>query len=305
MKILLLFQMKDGQTGSAIKYAFKKLGHTVESVDAKLKPHDSYEACCKIFPDIVLCSRTYDLIDEIQRIKRDFKNTVVCMWNTDAREDIHNWTFLFPLIKLVDIHFTVDINLIDNWKSINPKTFWLPQGLQSEIYMKTNVAKLTTDDLDKYACDVSFCGDRKGKYHKFRDRFLVPVEKMTIVFRHWTGVYNEEHNKMVYLSDINLGCSGFKDIGTCVSARDYKILGAGGFLLTDSGGGLEDIFPCDGPDRILDHYNSPENLVEKIGYWLPRKEERKAIAERGFRWVHKNATYIDRIKLMLYYIEEY
>jgi len=199
----------------------------------------------------------------------------------------------------------VDINLIDNWKDINIRTFWLPQGLQSEAYRKIDPMKLTMNDINKYTCGVSFCGDRKSKYHKFRNRFLDPVEKMGVNFKHWTGTYNEEHNKMVHLSEINLGCSGFKDIGSCVSVRDYKILGAGGFLLTDSGGGLEDIFPCDGSDRILDYYNSPEELMRKIGYWLPRKEERTEIAERGFRWVHRNARYIERIKMMLHFIEEY
>jgi len=301
MKVFLVFPMADGQTGPAIKHAFEQLGHEIISVDARLQTNKIYETYQEFKSDLVFCTKTPEVTNQIRNIKQKF-NPIICMWNPDARKSIDNWASLFPLIKLVDFHFVVDINLIDDWKKLNPNTFWLPQGLQDEIYNRPKI--ITKIDIKKYSCDVSFCGDRIGSYHKFRDKYLIPIENMKINFKHWTGIYNEEHNKMVSLSKINLGCSGSNNakIRTSVSVRDYKIIGAGGFLLTDSGGGLDKIFPCEGHKKILDYYNSPNDLIKKIKFWLPKNEERKKIAERGYEWIHKNATYVHRIKSALDYM---
>lgn len=307
MRVLLLFPMADGQTGPAIKHAFERLGHKVVVVDAKTRPRLSYHTACEFKPDLIFCSRTQNLTEEIARIKRKLTEVLICMWNVDARKDINSWSHLFALVKLVDFHFVVDAKSVEDWKVLNPNTYWLPQGLQDEVYMEPK--KITAEDRKRYTGDVSFCGDADGKYHKFRGAYLATVRRMGINFKYWGGsgnprVLNEDHNKVVALSKISLGCSGYKDVGCCVSVRDYKILGAGGFLLTDCGGGLEEIFPCNAFDRVLDCYKSPEELEKKIRYWLAHPEERRQIARRGYTWVHKNARYVDRIKMALACMKE-
>ena len=129
MKVLLLFPMADLQTGSAIKYAFEKLGHTVECVDANLHWIDSYTKAEQFCPDLVLCSRTYQLTEQVALIKKRFKDATICCWNVDTRSNINQWDHLFPLIRLCDYYFVVATNLIPEWQKINPNTFWLPQGL--------------------------------------------------------------------------------------------------------------------------------------------------------------------------------
>ena len=73
---------------------------------------------------------------------------------------------------------------------------------------------------------------------------------------------------------------------------------AGGFLLELSRKGLYEIFPRD----ILDVYLTPVELVERIRYWLEHSEEREVIAEKGYNWVHTNATYTHRIEQALGYM---
>ena len=296
MKVLLCFPMADGQTGNAIEYAFVKLGHEVEFVDAKIEPEISYEIACKFKPNLVFCSRTYTLTEQVAEIKKKFKDVTVCAWNVDTRSSIQEWEFLFPLIKLCDYYFVVASNLIPDWQQINPNTFWLPQGLQEEVYHKPD--RITKSDILKYECDVSFAGGCTG-YHKWRMPYLEAIQSMGLNFKIWgcqgnPQVYNEEHNKMAALSKINFAYSGWNTNGKYVSVRDFKILGAGGFLLEYWQDGIAEVMP-----PCVNIYSDIESLVSNIEYWLDHKKERERIATEGHIWVHKNATYTHRIQRAL------
>ena len=295
MRVLLLFPQRDGQTGPAIKYAFESLGHKVLAVDAKREAFNSYNVACHFMPNLVFCSRTYLLETEVSRIKERFKDVKICMWNVDTRNSIHEWEFLFPLIKLCDYYFVIASGQLFDWRKINPNTFWLPQGLQEEVYHKPD--GINKSDILKYGCDVSFAGSCTG-YHSWRVPYLEAIDKMGLDFQLWgcgyrPQVYNEEHNKMVACSKINLGLSGWHSNGKYVSVRDYKILGAGGFLLEYAQEGLEYVM-----DTVAIYHNT-ESLCKNINYWLANPYERKQIAEAGHAWVHANATYTHRIQRAL------
>ena len=300
MRVLLLFPMADGQTGPAIKSAFEKLGHAVTTVDAKKVPGNSYVIAQGFKPDLIFCSRTAALARPVIEIKKKFPDAIACAWQLDTRPTIDHWAHLFPLIRACDYYFVVASRLIPEWRKINPNTFWLPQGLQDEVYNKPE--KITDKDRQKYTCDVSWAGNRVFP-HEFRGAFLDAVARAGVSFKQWgcggsPQVYNEEHNKMVALSKINLAMSGWPENEKYTSVRNYKIMGAGGFCLELGRKGLQDIFSLD----ILNVYVTPIGLVERILYWLSRNEERKTVAERGYEWVRANATYTHRIKTALDYM---
>jgi len=288
--------MADGQTGPAIKYAFEQLGHTIIAVDAKREAGNSYATACYFLPDLIFCSRTWQLTEQIVKIKEKFNKITICMWNTDTRNNINEWQALFPLIQACDYYFVVASNLIPEWKELNKNTYWLPQGLQNEVYHKPD--RITKSDRLKYECDVSFAGSCTG-YHAWRLPYLEAIKKMGINFKHWgwssPRVYNEEHNKMVACSKINLGMSGWHKNGKYVSVRDYKILGAGGFLLEHCQDGIFDVLQR----GTFDFYFDIETLIDAIKYWLNHREERGELPNRGYQWVHSHATYTHRIQRAL------
>ncbi len=297
MRVLLLFPMQDKQTGYAIRDAFHQLGYKVMAVDAKIEPKESFNAAEEFNPDLVFCSRTHQLTGEVEKIKERFPETKIAMWNVDTRTDIGSWGHLFPLIRLVDYYFVVASGLVDEWRELNPNTFWLPQGLQDEVYDKSR--EITDEDREKYSCDVSFAGKARG----FRRPFLEAIDKMGINFKTWgcrrkPRVFNEEHNKMASLSKINLCCSGWPENGAYTSVRNYKIMGAGGFALEFQRKGLDEVFPLERTGYI-GTYVSPNDLIMRIRYFLEHEKEREAFAERGFQWVHSHATYTHRIRKAL------
>lgn len=294
MRVLLLFPMADGQTGPAIKHAFEQLGHKVSAVDAKLQPYTSYKTACDFKPDLVFCSRTQALTWMVYEIKQSFKKAVICMWNTDTRPNIKKYAHLFPFIEHCDYHFVPDTATIPQWRKINRNTFWLPQGLQSEVYDRPK--EITEEDKAKYSCDVSFAGSLRGSSHRMRGYFLDAIKQMGVDLKLWgcngkQGVYNEEHNKMVSLSKINLCCSAYPKNENSTSVRNYKILGAGGFALELHRRGINEVFP----ENVLKCYTSPEDLAEKVQYWLSHDWERWQVADVAYKWVHESATYMHRI----------
>ena len=235
------------------------------------------------------------------------------MWNVDTRDTLNEWEHLFPLIRIVDYHFVVESNLLSQWRrELNAKTFWLPQGLQNEVYNKPH--NISEENRHKYECDVCFCGSiapTAERYHSERYPIIEAIREAGFKLNIWGSekkpqVYNEEHNKQVALAKINLGISGWPNAGKCVSVRDYKIMGAEGFLLERCGDGLGELFPLIGPGRILDCYATPQELIEKIHYWLSKEHEweRWQIAERAYRWVRENATYTHRIRMALDYMKD-
>ena len=303
MKVLLLFPMADGQTGPAIKYAFEQLGYETVAVDPRLEIQNSYDVACHFMPNLVLCSKIGALTSEIKKIKERFKDVTIFMWHIDIRSRIEKYAHLFPLIKSCDYYFVVDTKTISQWRKINPNTFWLPQGLQNEVYDKAK--EITDDDRKKYSCDVSFAGGLRHSSHKHRNQYLEAIRQMMGVDLKLWGckgnpqIYNEEHNKMASLSKINFCCSAFPENEQYTSVRNYKIMGAGGFVLELYREGIHSIFPAD----TINCYENPVHLVSLIRYWLTHEGERREVAEKGYKWVHENATYTHRIKEALEVME--
>lgn len=302
MRVLLLFPMADRQTGPAIKHAFEQLGHHVLAVDAKIEPHLSFAKACEFQPGFVFCSRTSQLTKEVEKIKQKFTDIIIVMWNVDTRPNIKSYAHLFSLIKLCDYHFVVDTKLIPQWRELNHNTFWLPQGLQNEVYDKPK--EITNEERAKYSCDVSFAGGLRHSSHQRRNQYLEAIRQMGVELKLWgcggnPQVYNDKHNKMVSLSKINLCCSSYPEHEQYTSVRNYKILGAGGFAFELYREGIHKIFP----ENVIKCYTNPGDLKEKIRYWLDHDCERQQIADTAYKWVHENATYTDRIKMALDYME--
>lgn len=104
-----------------------------------------------------------------------------------------------------------------------------------------------------------------------------------------------EMPKIFHLSKINLNMT-IKPIQTGLPLRIFDILGCGGFLMTNFQEELPEYFEI-GVD--LEAYSSLEELIDKCAYYLEHEDERKQIAQNGYRKVCEQHRYIHRIKKML------
>ncbi len=94
---------------------------------------------------------------------------------------------------------------------------------------------------------------------------------------------------------INLNIT-LRSIHTGIPLRAFEILGSGGFLLTNYQRDFDDCYVA-GEDYIS--YSSKEDMLDKIEYYLSHENERREIAENGFRRTMQDHTYENRIKEMI------
>lgn len=100
-------------------------------------------------------------------------------------------------------------------------------------------------------------------------------------------------------SKINLNIS-LKGIEGGTPQRIMDVMAAGGFMLTNYCSETADIFE---EDKEIVMFKTPEELFDKVDYYLNHDEERKAIAKRGQAKVLKCYTYEKKLKTIMDWVE--
>ena len=78
-----------------------------------------------------------------------------------------------------------------------------------------------------------------------------------------------------------------------IKGRNFEIPGHGGFLLTGYAEHLEDYYA---PEKDIAVFRTPQELAEKIAFYLSHHEERERIRESGHRRTRKEHTYEKRLQ---------
>ncbi|MBR3769402.1 MAG: glycosyltransferase [Lachnospiraceae bacterium] len=112
--------------------------------------------------------------------------------------------------------------------------------------------------------------------------------------------YWSEMPKVFRESKINLNFT-IPNIKSGIPLRVWDVLGSGGFLLTNYQAEIPYYF-TEGEDLVC--FDGVEDMREKVAYYLAHEEERKRIADNGYRKVKEHHTYVHRIREMLRIIQE-
>ena len=100
-------------------------------------------------------------------------------------------------------------------------------------------------------------------------------------------------------SKINLNIS-LKGIEGGTPQRIMDVLAAGGFMLTNYCSETADIFE---EDQEIVMFKTPEELVDKVDYYLKHDDERKAIAKRGQEKVLECYNYEKKLTKIMEWVE--
>ena len=104
--------------------------------------------------------------------------------------------------------------------------------------------------------------------------------------------YYDEMPLVFHYSKININLT-LKSIKTGIPLRVLDIMAAGGFVITNY---QEDLFRHFTPDEDFVFYQDENDLINKIQYYLEHEEERKQIAQNGYRKVREICSYKNVIK---------
>lgn len=300
MNIILGFPLADEQTGCYIKEGFEELGHNVVATNDPRTapgPYQILDLVDKYKPDFVFLAKDTRYNGVIEALS---KKVLTVMWNVDVRYDINTFlNFNGPMYDHCHIKFTIEKGNLDAYRKAGIKNIhWLSEGI-SPIWHRTEY--LTYKDTLMYKTDVAFAG-ADNSIHEGRSELLKSLRQGSFDFIHWSGVFNREHNKMCQGAKINIGHSGWPKVALSMSARDYRIMGAGGFLLTNHVEGIENWFEL---NKMCDTYKSAGECLEKIRYYLEHEDERITIAKYGQKVVHEKHKFSDRLKEVIEKVKEF
>ena len=140
----------------------------------------------------------------------------------------------------------------------NENCFYVCEGYDETLDIEQKIEK-------EY--DISFIGNVYGN----RKELLERLGNVDVI----SSAYGYQHSIEVGKSKINLNiCTD-----GCASDRVYKVLAAGGFLLTDDWEGRELTDLVDGEDLVI--YNGVDDLQTKITYYLENEHARNYISKKG------------------------
>ena len=109
------------------------------------------------------------------------------------------------------------------------------------------------------------------------------------------------YKEMPYIfknTDINLNIT-LRSIQRGIPLRCMDIMGCGGFLITNY---QEDFLHFFEPFEDYVYFESRQDLMDKIDYYLEHEDERKAIALNGYKKVKENHNYRVRLEEILHVV---
>jgi hypothetical protein len=298
---------------------FEKNGHTVVRFDTKGEKQQAsgiLETVKRVKPDFVLHTKDEFPVQVFDELR---KETRVVQWYPDPV--IPEW--LLPYVKACDIFFTMADGLVDEFRKLNPLSFWLTQAFEPTFFPLTG---LSEDDRKTFSAEVGFVGNLGSKpQYLSRRRALERVIAAGADLKWWGPkipwklgnmplvygrvgkayggkfVWGEEYGKVARLSKIFLAFDSKPELSKSMSARMYTAVGCGAFYLCMHVNGIEEVLI---PDREIVTFHTEDEMIDKIRFYLRDDKAREKIAAAGQARVLRDHVYEVRIRQMCRMIEE-
>ncbi|MBI5666032.1 MAG: glycosyltransferase [Nitrospirae bacterium] len=312
-KILLVTFFSTWDNGWYYKVALEKNGHTVIPFDPySEKDPDScvLQLVRETKPDFLLYAKNELSVETFRELRR---STKLIMWYPDPV--IPDW--LPPFVEVADVFFTMTEGLVEEFKKINPNSYWLTQGFEPSFF---EIREITERDRKKYSADVAFVGNLGSKPHYLPRRTLLqsvidngfklkwwgprmPRKFSTVPLlfgklgRAYGGeyVFRETYAKVARLSKIFLALEAMPHIRKSMSSRMYTAVGCGAFYLCRHVEGIEEILE---PGKEIVTFRDEDEMLDMIRYYLRNDALRQRIAEAGRKRVLHEHTYEIRVRQM-------
>jgi spore maturation protein CgeB len=307
MKVLCVFgkyQYGDSNRGIGTEYgsfvpALQRLGHEVVHFDSW--DRSCYRSFAELNialldvvererPHILLAVQMhYEIWIETLKIIKNRGDVITLCWTTDDSwkykecsrfigHIYHVMTTTYPEVVKNYLRDGIHNVLLTQWASI-PGNLFRPRPASKCTYL------------------VSFIGAAHGNRKK-QISFLRASGIDVTCFGHGWPAGPIEFNRIPEImneSIINLNFANSRGLNQ-IKARIFEVLGAGGFLLTESAPGIERYYL---PDKEIVIFNGVRDLVEKIKYFLSHLDQRDQIAIAGFLRTEKDHTYDIRMRDIL------
>ena len=208
---------------------------------------------------------------------------------------------LLHLARTSILFFITNVGQLDFYRGLGvPDPRFLTQGVEPRVHYPDPAPH------PRWHSQLAFIGEHRSGDK--RDEFLMPLVSRWEAKIYGPGwekaglkaaksvVYPPQYRSICTASEVMLGFDTHAEIPLCFSNRTWLTLGCRGFLLTTYVPRLEELF---GNRRHLVWYRSREECEEQIEYYLSHPEERRDIAETGYKYVLDNYTYDHVVRRIL------
>lgn len=195
-------------------------------------------------------------------------------------------------LSMYDVCFTTKKRELESYKKLGSKrVFFCWQGYDSSIHRPF---KLSAEEHEKFCSDVVFV----GQYMKYRAQLIEYLVKKVdckihLYGRGWnqgpTGqtlgtlergwIYGDDYAKVISGAKIAL-CFLNKKVGDEYTTRSFEIPACGTMMLAERTKTHILLFE---ENREAVYFETAEELLDKVQYYLAHDEIRKCIAEAGYR----------------------
>lgn len=296
----------------AVLSALQKLTLQVTITDVR---QNLVELAAAQRPDLVLVLDGMDLpLEQIATLRAT--GIKAAIWLTD---DPYYTDFTMKIVSHYDYVFTLERNCIDFYRGLgHTEVHYLPFAAHREHYRPTT----TRSSVQR---DVSFIGSAYwNRVNFFREILPELMNYNTVINGIWwdrlpeAPLYGDriEIGKWMSPQETSATYSGSKIVinlhrshideavnnntlmipAVSPNPRTFEIAATGTLQLCDARDDLSSFYT---PDEEIVTFASPQEMMEKIRYYLTHEEERRAIALRAFERTLKDHMYIKRLNQLL------
>jgi spore maturation protein CgeB len=338
MKILCVGPQWRGSNAGALFRAFSRIGHLISVLDENYFINFSNSSKsvklldwifrswhikefnnaiireCEIFkPDIVLVYKgAFVLPEMLSRLKR--QSVTILNFYPDVSFHTHG-NLLQKTLPLYDIIFTTKtFGVKDMAEQLGQQSgVFIPHGFDPDIHRP-----LTIEDgvlRESFSADVSFIGTWSRGKQTLLEALVkgVPGLKLKIWGSQWEKastilrpfcqgrpITGDLYAAAIGISTINLGLMSEQVLGASsgdlITSRTFHIPASGGFMLHQRSPEVGNYFV---EDKEAVFFDGPNELVEKVKYYLNHVEKRNTIRMAGHHRALKQHSLDDRAKRIL------
>jgi spore maturation protein CgeB len=277
--------------------------------------------CVEAKPDVFFVFNESKLSpDIIQKIKEKCKCLMVLALGDDPWDSIR-WQCDFPhSLKYFDIIFSADPSWNNNIRKVAPKAkiYWHFGGYDENRFRPVDTESYHQKDIERFTCDLAFTGSSyankaEGAYRADILSYLTNYDLKIWGGDNWEYRFKfnphlqshyfgqklkfDELRKLYASAKIFLNLPA-PQVVLSFQPRIFEIAGCKGFQIADNRRLLRYLFT----DDELVVFNTIDDLIEKIDYYLSHEKERYRLMEnlhnrvaRQYTWKHWAGRIVDVI----------
>jgi hypothetical protein len=311
-------------SGRYIISGIEQLGYKVIGYD--YRSHNSVEKDLLAIveqdkPGFVFTLRGERLSPALIRKFKEMGCTTILLFTMAPMED-----WMVPFAREHDYVLTNMESYVDFFRSRGVQNIrWFHQGFASEFF---GIDRAEPKDVSTWYADVGMIGSMGSPLYTTRTRLVATLLRNDINIKWWgpmlsrkirnldffmNGVHRAWAGKKVYMKEfadvvrhikIFIGQDADLDYEKkylYLSNRSLTVMGCGGFYLCRRSRAAETVYRI---GKEIDVFDTDDELLEKIRYYLHNDRERQQIAHAGQSKVLENYTYKKQMEKIFHWVNE-